>query len=132
MNTQIKDLTPGTSVMYDDGHEAAILTIGASPDNGRTVDATMSDGTKTFLMDSDQPHIKPIRIQGQELLVGGQSVNLPALKKAVETMLNLSQEVPGEMMKWDAAALAEMSLPDMKDLWELRSLLKLIDEAMTS
>lgn len=70
------------------------------------------------------------RIEGNELVIGNHSANLPALKKAVTTLVDLAQEIPGEMMKWDSKTLEEMSLPDLKDLWEIRALLRMIDEAM--
>jgi len=71
-----------------------------------------------------------VKVEGGSMFIGDHSFDLTSLKKAVSKLVDLSQEVPGEVIKYDSAILEEMSLPDLKDLWQVRNLLKFIDDAI--
>jgi hypothetical protein len=68
-----------------------------------------------------------LRVDEGTLIVGDHEIDLSGLQRAITTLVNLSQEVPGEMLKWDPDTLGEMSIPDMNELKEIRKLMSFID-----
>lgn len=68
-----------------------------------------------------------LKVHEGTLTIGGDEINLSRLQKAITTLVNLSQEVPGEMLKWDPQTLGEMSIPDMTDLKEIRNMMSAVD-----
>lgn len=71
-----------------------------------------------------------VKVEKGTMFIGDHAFDLTSLKKAVSKLVDLSQEVPGEIIKYDSAILEEMSLPNLNDLWQVRNLLKFIDDAM--